>query len=687
MHMDMNVDELTRMGLTDSAARSLIDQLNTEIKNCQQAPDAWQIISKKLLNKTIPFPIHLYLFNLFFPNRLENPESAPAWIPTKTDIESSNLYRLMTEKNGSSVADFHDKSIANTAQFWKTMAHELGIVFQQKYDQVIDSNNNFESPEWFSGATLNIIDSCFKANPTQTALIFLDENKNIATFSYEKLNELSNQIANSLVEKGYQIGDAIGIAMPMNYYAVAIYLGIIKMGGVVVSIPDSFSTQEMATRIRISNAKAVFTQDETSWAGRKLALYPKVADIKNTLHRPLQIIVIPEHEETELIVIQDDIRWRDFLSNNKKFIAVACKPMTPINILFSSGTTADPKAIVWNHTTPIKVASDAYLHQNIKANDVLAWPTNLGWMMGPWLIFAALINNASIALFPDAPKDEAFGSFVEKAGVTMLGVVPTLVATWRQSHCMEKLNWDAIKLFSSTGECSNADDMLYLMSLANYKPVIEYCGGTEIGGAYVSSTILENNYPSLFTTPTMGMNIEIIDEQGHISTIGEVAIVPPSIGLSTTLLNANHHDIYFANMPLSQSGRPLRRHGDQIKRYANNTFSIQGRVDDSMNLGGIKVSAAEIERSLVGIPDINEIAAIAISPPGNGPSQLIIYAVSQATFDKMTLQKLMQKKINQKLNPLFKITDIVIVNDLPKTASNKIMRRELRKQYQATHVK
>src|SRR3990167_8623735 len=197
--------------------------------------------------------------------------------------------------------------------------------------------------------------------------------------------------------------------------------------------------------------------------------------------------------------------------------------MSYCNILFSSGTTGDPKAIPWSHTTAIKAASDAYLHHNIQPEDVLAWPTNLGWMMGPWLIFAALINNATLALYPDAPHRRAFGQFIQDAKVTMLGVVPTLVANWRETHCMEGLDWNAIKLFSSTGECSNQDDMRYLMSLANNKPIIEYCGGTEIGGSYITSTVIEKNYPSLFTTPAMGIDFILLDDSGHPTDNGEVA--------------------------------------------------------------------------------------------------------------------------------------------------------------------
>src|SRR5688572_22989055 len=186
--------------------------------------------------------------------------------------------------------------------------------------------------------------------------------------------------------------------------------------------------------------------------------------------------------------------------------------MTACNILFSSGTTATPKAIPWNHTTPIKAAADAYLHHDIRPGDVLAWPTNLGWMMGPWLIYAALVNRAAIALYSGAPSGADFGDFVEKTGVTMLGVIPSLVRAWRESRCMEGRDWSRIRCFSSTGECSNADDMRYLMSLAGNKPVIEYCGGTEIGGGYITGTMIHPAAPATFTTPALGLDFEILDD-------------------------------------------------------------------------------------------------------------------------------------------------------------------------------
>lgn len=590
-----------------------------------------------------------------------------SWEPSQNIIENANITTFMRQHNFSKVSEFHAWTVQHFKEFWRDIIATLGIHFSQPATEICDLTHGIEQPNWLKGAKLNISDSCFLAATNDTAIYYL-ENENIKSLSFSDLNKLTNQIANGLIAQGYKAGDVIAIIMPMNYIAIASFLAIIKIGAAVASIPDSFSADEIKVRLKIANAIAIITQDVSLWNGKQIAIYEKVAkaEVKTIIHNI---------NETHLIN-NTDLLWQQFLSNNTELTSITCNPMDATQILFSSGTTGEPKAILWNHTTAIKAASDAYFHQNIKPHDILAWPTSLGWMMGAWLIYAAFINRAAIALYTDVPKDRNFGKYIERAKVTMLGVVPTLVAAWRQSKCMEDLNWTTIKVFTSTGECSNPDDMRYLMGLAGGKPIIEYCGGTEIGGAYVSSTVVQPNYPSLFSTPTMGLNFTIINDEGLSSNIGEVAIIPPSIGLSVKLINADHHKVYFADMPNN-----LRRHGDQIERLANGYYRILGRVDDTMNLGGIKISSAEIERAIVGIKGVLETAAIGVTPPNQGPSLLVIFAVITEKLDPDETKLAMQKLINKHLNPLFKIHDLIFCKELPKTASNKIMRRTLRKEY------
>lgn len=650
------------------------------------AEQAWQFLAKNLLAHHYPFNIHLAIYKSLFPAWPQHPDSAPVYVPNNLIIDHANLTKLMHEKKITSLRDFHHWSTKYYQDYWQTMIHKLQIVFTQRPTSICDLSNGITLPNWLPGAELNIIDSCFTAPPDKTALVYQDEQHIIYQLTYAELKHLVNAIAFSLVQQGYKKGDFIAIAMPMNAFAVATYLAIIKIGGIVVSIADSFSPEEMNVRLKITHAKVIFTQDSVLRGGKEYPLYDKV---RTTIVS--KIIVLPRmlspktpsnHSPDTITLRNQDIRWCDFFTTTNDMDSIPCQPMDACNILFSSGTTSEPKAIVWNHTTAIKAASDACLHQNIQPDDILAWPTNLGWMMGPWLIYAALINQATIALYIDNPKEREFGDFIARAKVTMLGVVPTLVAAWRQSQCMIGLDWSSIKLATSTGECSNPEDMFYLMYLIGYQPIIEYCGGTEIGGAYITSTVIENNFPSVFTTPAMGLDIAILDETGHLADEGEVAIIPPSFGLSTQLLNADHAHVYYENMPVLSDGKPLRRHGDQIRRYPSGCYTIEGRVDDTMNLGGIKVSSAEIERALIGIDKISEVAAIAVSPQ-LGPSQLVIYAATNNTLDKKSTIDIMQQRINQRINPLFRISDIVFISELPKTASNKVMRRMLRKKYLA----
>jgi acetyl-CoA synthetase len=224
--------------------------------------------------------------------------------------------------------------------------------------------------------------------------------------------------------------------------------------------------------------------------------------------------------------------------------------------------------------------------------------------------------------------------------------------------------------------------MRWLMSLAGDRPVIEYCGGTEIGGGYITGTVTRACLPGAFNTPALGLDFVILDEKGRPADNGELFIVPPSIGLSTTLLDQDHHQLYFAETPPGPHGELLRRHGDEMEKLPGGYWRAHGRADDTMNLGGIKVSSAEIEQALQSLPGLTETAAIAVAP-GGGPSQLVIYAACSPgqILSKQDLAARMQEVIKRDLNPFFKVHELVLVDALPRTASNKVMRRVLRERW------
>ena len=689
----LTVEQLTACGLDKAEALKIAETVNRVLEN--QSPAAcWSEISRYILTPQHPFALHQLLYETVytdFDRTIYGPP--PAWFPTDEDITEANITRLMAELHIKTYSEFHAWTVRNRDVFWQMMIDVLDIK---------TTSTDAEAQQDATGIAttlhrLNIVESCFNAPPDATAIVTQRENdEGLATLTYHELESLTNRVANGLVEIGMEPGDAVAVDMPMNAESVAIYLGIVKAGCVVVGIADSFAPDEIATRLRIGNAKAIFTQDYINRAGKRLPLYEKVV----AANSPKAIVCACAGGAGIAQTLREcDMTWNDFLSDTGAFAAVPCHPDAHTNILFSSGTTGEPKAIPWTHTTPVKCAADAYLHHDIHTTDVLAWYTNLGWMMGPWLIYASLINKATIALYDGVPTGRDFGVFVQNAKVSMLGVVPTLVRAWKNTDCMHGLDWHAIRAFSSTGECSNPEEMLYLMSLAGYKPVIEYCGGTEIGGGYVTGTRVQPAAPSTFTTPALGLDFLLYDDHGNPSDNGEVFIVPPSLGLSTSLINADHDEVYFAGTPLPN----LRRHGDAIERLGRkfenepwltgSRYRIHGRVDDTMNLSGIKVSSAEIEEILNGVDGIQETAAVAVSPEDGGPSQLVIYVVLIASESgkptnvvgnsdaRQDIHEALQTSLSEHLNPLFRIHDVVIVDALPRTASNKVMRRFLRQQF------
>ncbi len=627
-----------------------------------------------------PFSEHWAAFNEIYAGRDPALPPPPAWVPDTARRQHANLGGMMRELGIDDYREFHRWTSVHREEFWGRVIERLGIEFTSPPERFLDLPGGVRQPRWLPGAELNISSSCFSQEAELAVVSGRDGSEDLCAVTSAELEELTNRVAHGLRDIGLESGAAVALYMPMNLQCVAAYLGIVRAGCAVISIADSFAPPEVRRRLEIARASAVITVDAFTRGGRTIELYGavKAAAAPRT-------IVIPSEGRARPVLRDNDLWWDDCLGEPTPFEAVAAPPDAITNILFSSGTTGDPKAIPWTQLTPIKCAMDGHFHHDIQRGDVVAWPTNIGWMMGPWLIYAALINRATIALFEGLPTGTKFARFVERAGVTMLGVVPSLVRAWRDSRACEGADWSRVRVFSSTGEPSNRHDFLWLMSLAGYRaPVVEYCGGTEIGGGHLTGTVVQPCSPATFSTPALGLDLEILDETGSpvpVNGEGELFLKPPSIGLSQTLLNRDHDSVYFEGCPVAPDGTTLRRHGDQVARLPGGYYRAQGRADDTMNLGGIKVSSLELERVIERHPEIFEAAAVAVQPEGEGAEKLIVFAVLNRGGEPSALHERLGRTIASELNPLFKIHDLLIVDSLPRTASNKLMRRELRRQY------
>ncbi|KAL5563556.1 hypothetical protein UlMin_033303 [Ulmus minor] len=710
---DVGLDELVKAGLHIEEAKNfkrVFEDVISETKGLDPRELWRKLVAQRILKPSHPHELHQLVYYSVYSDWDVSTRGPPLyWFPSLYDSKQTNLGRIM-EKHGpellgplykdpiTSFTLFQNLSVQHPEAYWSIVLKELSVSFHKGPKCILDrTDQSKRGGSWLPDSLLNIAECCLlptmhpRKEDDSLAVVWRDEgcdDSDINTMTLKELREQVMLVANAL-DAMFPKGEAIAIDMPMTVNAVIIYLAIILSGCVVVSIADSFAAKEIATRLRVSKAKAIFTQDFILRGGRKVPLYSRVVKAA-----PQKAIVLPGTGNALAVPLREqDLSWNDFLSgrsnqSRSNYYSPFYQPIdSVINILFSSGTTGEPKAIPWTQLSPIRSAADAWAHINVQVGDIFCWPTNLGWVMGPTLLFSCFLSGATLALYHGSPLGHGFGKFVQDSGVTILGTVPSLVKAWKSTECMKSLDWTKIKSFCSTGEASNVDDDLWLSSRAYYKPIIECCGGTELASSYIQGCPLQPQAFGAFSTASMTTGFVILDERGipypdDQACTGEVGLFPLHMGATNRLLNADHDKVYYKGMP-NYKGMWLRRHGDIIRKSVGGYFIVHGRSDDTMNLGGIKTSSIEIERVCDRADEsILETAAVSVAPPNGGPEQLVIFVVLRqgCNSDAEKLKTKFLKAIQSNLNPLFKVSFVKIVSEFPRTASNKLLRRVLRDQ-------
>ena len=282
------VEQIIACGLEKAEASKITEAVNRILPT--QSPTAcWYEISRYILTPQHPFALHQFLYEIVyadFDRAKYGPP--PAWFPTDEDITKANITSIMAELHIKTYPEFHAWSVANRDTFWQLMIDTLDIKATDVYTEAQKDATGIATRL----AKLNIVESCFNTPNDAIAIVTQRENdENLVMLTYHELECLTNRVANGLVKIGLKQGDAVAIDMPMNAESVAIYLGIVKAGCVVVGIADSFAPDEIATRLRIGKAKAIFTQDYINRASKRLPLYEKLSP--RTHQKPLYLAQIP----------------------------------------------------------------------------------------------------------------------------------------------------------------------------------------------------------------------------------------------------------------------------------------------------------------------------------------------------------------------------------------------------------
>ena len=615
------------------------------------------------------------------------------WKPTKEYIEHANLTRFMRQYGIKDFDELMHRSTEDVAWFTEAVLKFLDIQFYRPYSQVVDLSDGIQFPEWCVDGAMNIVHNCIDKyqNSTisnQPAVIWEGEKGETRTLTYQELFVQVNKAANALRSLGLGKGDAIGIYMPMTPEIVVALLAVAKIGAIMLPLFSGYGTGAVVTRLQDANAKALFTADGFMRRGNPVTMKP-VADEAAAQVPTLLHMVVLNHAEIHVGMKSGrDHWWADLIDPQP---AEAETEMTAaedvLMVIYTSGTTGKPKGAVHTHCGfPVKGAQDMAFGTDVQPGDIIYWMTDMGWMMGPWLVFGALTLGATLFIYdgaPDYPGPDRLWKLVADHKITQLGVSPTLIRTLipHGEEPFKKHDLSPLRLFASTGEPWNPDPWMWLFEKVgeSKRPIINYSGGTEISGGIVMGNPLMPLKPCAFSAACPGIAADIFDEDGQPlrNAVGELVIKAPWIGMTRGFWNDNQRylDTYWSRW------ENVWVHGDFAAIDADGLWYILGRSDDTLKIAGKRLGPAEVESILVGHEDVIEAAAIGVPDDIKGMA-LVLFAVCRPGVNEgEALREVLMQMVVEEMGKPLAPKSILFVTDLPKTRNAKVMRRMIRAAY------
>ncbi len=615
------------------------------------------------------------------------------WHPSPDDIERAHLTHFMVEHGIEDFATLMLRSTQDVAWFTEEVLRYLDIQFYTPYAKVVDLKQGIAWPQWCVGGEMNIVHNCLDkyigtATEDQVAVLWEGEEGETRELRYADLCRQVNQTANALRSMGLGAGDAIGLYMPMVPEIVVALLAIAKIGGVILPLFSGYGAGAVQTRLQDGGAVALITADGFSRRGSTVLMKP-IADEAAKQVTSIKHMLVLDRAGLEIEMIPDrDHWWHEIVpaqSELSETVHTAAEDL--LMLIYTSGTTGRPKGAVHTHCGfPIKSAQDMAFGTDVQPGDVIYWMTDMGWMMGPWLVFGALLLGATFFIYdgaPDHPGPDRLWEMVERHRITTLGLSPTLVRALipHGEKPFRSHDLSSLRFFASTGEPWNPDPWLWLFEKVGEgrRPIINYSGGTEISGGILMGNPITPLKACAFSAPCPGIAADVFDEDGRPvrNQVGELVIKAPWIGMTRGFWKdpERYEQTYWSRWPETWV------HGDYAAVDADGLWYIMGRSDDTIKLAGKRLGPAEVESILVDHPAVVEAAAIGVPHEIKGEALVIFCVLSPQVEGTPDLAQELKGIVAGEMGKPLAPREVIFVEDLPKTRNAKVMRRMIRAAY------
>ncbi|GEL18242.1 acetate--CoA ligase [Pseudonocardia asaccharolytica] len=593
-------------------------------------------------------------------------------------------------------ADWYARADRDRAAFWAEQAERLS--WAQRWDEVLEWNAPFA--KWFVGGRLNVAYNCVdrhveSGHGEQVAFYWEGEPGDTRVITYAQLQREVCKTANALVELGVKTGDRVAIQLPMIPEAVVAMLACARLGAPHSVVFGGFSPSALRSRIEDAQAKLLITSDGQFRRGKpgpmKENTDQAVADTPTIEH-----VLVVKRTEAEVPWTEGrDIWWHDVVDrqpDTHQFEAFDSEH--PLYVLYTSGTTGKPKGIL--HTTGGYLTQCAYTHHVVfdhKPGQSVYWCTaDIGWVTGhSYIVYGPLANRATSLMYegtPNTPHEGRHWELIQKYGVTIYYTAPTLIRTFMKwgAEIPAKYDLSSLKVLGSVGEPINPEAWMWYREHVGHNncPVVDTWWQTETGAIMISPLPgVTAAKPGSATRPLPGISAEVVNDSGEPVGRGHGGYLVlnepwPAMLRGIWGDEERYRETYWARF--AEQGDYFA--GDGAKIDEDGAIWVLGRVDDVMNVSGHRISTTEVESALVSHPTVAEAAVVGASDVTTGQG-IVAFVIMRgdAIADEATGAesiKMLRDHVAAEIGPIAKPRQIMVVEELPKTRSGKIMRRLLR---------